>query len=82
MADQLRDLSAARPVYVPTDYLVPGGMSLAQLHECAQALAQSEVVGVGIGELEASSVSTGENPERLIVKTLEPLLVCENANAA
>ncbi|HEY0950251.1 arginase family protein [Nocardioides sp.] len=67
MADELRTAVAGRPVYVhidcdvlepgtvPTDYLVPDGMSLADLHATAEVLAESEVVGIEIGELESAA---------------------------
>jgi arginase len=66
MADDLRRVVGGRPVYVhidcdvlepgtvPTDYLVPDGMSLADLRSCAEALAESEVVGTEVGELESA----------------------------
>lgn len=85
MAEQLRQVIAGRPVYVhidcdvlapgtvPTDYLVPGGMTLAQLRECAAVLAESEVVGIEVGELEAVDPSD-PSPARLIVEALAPLL--------
>ncbi|MFD5601283.1 arginase family protein [Leucobacter sp. NPDC058333] len=67
------DCDVLDPGIVPTDYHVPGGMTLEQLTACARALAQSEVIGLEIGELE-----TGETPPRqaeaLIVDALEPLL--------
>lgn len=88
-ADELRQVVAGRPVYVhidcdvlepgivPTDYAVPGGMTLDQLTDCAQALAESMVVGLEVGELEA--IDTGGDhddaaPARRIVTALEPLL--------
>jgi arginase len=89
MAEHLRRVIAGRPVYVhidcdvlepglvPTDYSVSHGMSFAQLEACAQALAQCEVVGLEIAELE---VDTPERdaaaflPAHSIVRALEPLL--------
>ena len=65
MAEELRRVVAGRPVYVhldcdvlepgivATDYQVPDGMTLDDLHACAAVLAESEVVGVELGELEA-----------------------------
>lgn len=85
MAEQLREVIAGRPVYVhidcdvlapgtvPTDYLVPGGVTLAQLRDCAAVLAESEVVGIEVGELEAVDPSD-PSPARLIVEALAPLL--------
>lgn len=89
MADELRRVVAGGPVYVhidcdvlepgivPTDYAVPGGMTLDQLTDCAQALAESMIVGLEVGELEAID-SGGDHdaatPARRIVTALEPLL--------
>lgn len=65
LAQRLRRAVAGRPVYfhldcdvlepgiVPTDYLVPDGLSLETLHAACTVLAESEIVGVEIGELEA-----------------------------
>ncbi len=65
IAEELRRVVAGRPVYVhldcdvlepgivATDYQVPGGMTLDDLHACASVLAESEVVGVELAELEA-----------------------------
>lgn len=66
LPDDLRQAVAGRPVYfhldcdvlepgiVPTDYRVPGGLTLDDLRAVAEVLAESEVVGVEIGEFEAS----------------------------
>lgn len=88
MADVLRQRVAGRPVYVhidcdvlepgtvPTDYTVSGGMTLAQLTDCAQALSESEIVGIEVGELEVDDAESPDaaRPADLIVKALEPLL--------
>lgn len=87
MADDLRRAVAGRPVYVhidcdvldagtvPTDYLVPGGLTLDQLHGCVEALAESEVVGIEIGELEADTYdrATLRHAQR-IVTALRPVI--------
>ena len=64
-AAALGRLVAGRPVYVhldcdvlepgavPTEYSVPGGLTLAALHQIATVLARGEVVGLEVGELEA-----------------------------
>ena len=66
MSHELRVAVAGRPVYVhvdcdvldpgivPTDYRVPDGMTLDDLHAAAEVLAESEVVGIEIGELETT----------------------------
>lgn len=91
MADELRRVVAGRAVYVhldcdvlepgivPTDYAVPGGMTLAELTDCAHVLAESTVVGLEIGELEAADISgtaadDAAGPARSIVAALDPLL--------
>ena len=35
---------------VLTDYLVPGGLGLADLRQAAEVIAESEIVGIEIGE--------------------------------
>lgn len=87
MADDLDRVVAGRPVYVhidcdvldagtvPTDYLVPGGMTLEDLRATAEVLAKSQVVGIEIGELESTT-----DPNTLttyvthLLDALEPLL--------
>lgn len=66
MAEELRRVVAGRPVYVhidcdvldagtvPTDYLVPDGMTLDDLRSTAEVLAESELVGIEVGELESA----------------------------
>ncbi len=87
IASTLRRVIAGRPVYVhidcdvldagvaPTDYLMPDGLSLDQLHACAQALAESEIVGVEIGELEAEDDQHATpQPANLVLDAISPLL--------
>ncbi|MCZ2820746.1 arginase family protein [Modestobacter sp. VKM Ac-2977] len=85
LATRLQEAIADRPVYVhldcdvlepgivPTDYQVPGGLSLADLHAAAEVLATRPVLGVEIGELEAAP---GDTPTGLaaLVDALDPLL--------
>ncbi|MDF2994241.1 arginase family protein [Microbacterium sp. NPDC086615] len=85
LAERLRRAIAGRPVYVhidcdvlepgivPTDYAVRGGLTLDELHACAGALAESEVVGIEVGELEARSADD-RAPARELVAALSPLL--------
>lgn len=95
LADRLRTAIDGRPVYVhldcdvlepgtvPTDYRVPGGMTLAQLRDCAAVLAEHELVGIEIGELEIGELEvddprlptavSGDAADR-IVAALEPIL--------
>jgi len=59
------------PGVVPTDYLVGGGLSLAELRQAAEVLARSEVVGIQIGELETV---TGEEDLDPLLDALSPVL--------
>lgn len=49
------DCDVLEPDVVPTDYRVPAGMSLRQLRRAAEVLAESEIVGVEIGEFESDA---------------------------
>ncbi len=83
MADELREVVAGRPVFVhldcdvldagivPTDYLVPGGMTLDDLHATAAVLAESEVVGMELGELE--SLPDAGDPPAYVTRLLDAL---------
>jgi arginase len=85
LADRLRRMIAGRPVYVhidcdvldpgivPTDYAVPGGLTLGELRACADVLAESAIVGIEVGELEAFSADD-RAPARELVAALSPLL--------
>lgn len=87
MADNLRRVVAGRPVYVhidcdvldagtvPTDYLVPDGMTLEDLRATAEVLAESEVVGIEVGELESTDdPHTPPSYVTRLLDALEPLL--------
>ncbi len=83
VATELRMAVAGRPVYVhidcdvlepgivPTDYAVPHGLSLGDLHAACAVLADSEIVGVEIGELESVS---GDEDLAPFLAALEPVL--------
>lgn len=83
MADELRRVVGGRPVYVhvdcdvldagtvPTDYLVADGMTLADLRATAEVLAESEVVGLEVGELESAPDS--HNPPAYVAALLDAL---------
>jgi arginase len=86
-AEQLRRAVAGRPVYVhidcdvlqpglvPTDYRVDGGFTYGELREIASVLADSDVVGLEIGEFEASWAETGEpGSVTELLDALQPLL--------
>ena len=87
MAEELRQVVAGRPVYVhvdcdvlnagtvPTDYLVADGMTLEDLHAAAAVLAESEVVGIEVGELESAPARRTPPPYvATILDALAPLL--------
>ncbi len=81
--DRLGHAVAGRPVYihidcdvmdpgiVPTDYHVPGGLGLADLHDAATALARSQLIGIEIGELETT---TGQEDLTPLLDALAPVL--------
>jgi arginase family enzyme len=84
---QLRAAIAGRPVYahldcdvlepgiVPTEYRVPGGLTLDHLRSAATVIANGALVGIEIAEFEAEWTESGDpgDPGRLI-EALEPLL--------
>lgn len=88
IAAELRRAVGGRPVYlhidcdvlepgiVPTDYVVPGGISLEELRACAAVLAESEIVGLEVAELESSGDSAPQSPAHLppLLAALEPIL--------
>jgi arginase len=91
MADELRAVVVGRPVYVhidcdvldagtlPTDYLVPKGMTLEELRATAEVLAQSELVGLEVGEFE--SAPDHDSPPGYVsdlLHALDPLLRVSN----
>lgn len=87
LPDDLRRAVAGRPVYVhvdcdvlepglvPTDYHVPDGLSLADLRAAFAVLAESEVVGLQVGELE-SAPDPDDPPSYVtaLIDAIEPLL--------
>jgi arginase len=69
------DCDVLEPGIVPTDYLVPGGLTLDDLAAVAEMIARHEVVGIEIGEFEAGEDATGAlvHPGPLL-DALQPLL--------
>ncbi|MBR7742493.1 arginase family protein [Phycicoccus sp. BSK3Z-2] len=69
------DCDVLEPGTVPTDYRVPGGMTLEDLRRCAAVLAGGEVVGIEVGELE-SAPDDADPPGYVtaLIEALEPLL--------
>lgn len=95
MAEELGRVVGGRPVYVhidcdvldagtvPTDYLVADGMTLADLRATAEVLAESEVVGLEVGELESADDSrTPPSYVTALIDALEPLLPSASSRAA
>jgi arginase family enzyme len=87
LAERLRDAVAGRPVYVhidcdvlepgtvPTDYRVPGGLSLDDLRAAAETLAESELVGLEIAEFESSDHPDEDRRQgAAMLDALSPLL--------
>jgi arginase len=87
LAAALRKAIAGRPVYVhldcdvldpgivPTDFVVPGGLSLDDLRTCAVVIAEHEFVGIEIAEFQSEWEAGGEvaSPD-LVLDALAPLL--------
>ena len=69
------DCDVLEPGIAPTEYRVPGGLTLADLRACSEVLAQHEVVGIEIAEFEAAWADSGlaASPDGLI-DALLPLL--------
>ncbi|MGV9266879.1 arginase family protein [Kitasatospora sp. NPDC003701] len=82
LAERLADVLQGRPAYLhidcdvmepglfTTDYSVPGGLGLEDLHACAKVLAASAPVGAEIAEFEGDGSATADD----LVAALEPLL--------
>ena len=69
------DCDVLEPGIVPTEYRVPGGLTLEELNACCKVLAQNEIVGLELAEFEAVWPETGKAavPDGLIA-ALAPLL--------
>lgn len=87
MAAELRATIAGRPVYVhldcdvlepgivPTDYSHAGGLDLVQLHGLCAVMAESEVVGVEIAELQIAFLPGGPAiSSKPLMAALKPLI--------
>lgn len=93
LAGELAAAVDGRPVYVhldcdvlvpgtvPTDYVHDGGLSLAELRQCAQRLARSEVVGLEVAEFQYAWVPGGPPVSAVpLVDALSPLLAALHGN--
>lgn len=86
MPDELRHVVDGRPVYIHidcdvmepgivlTDYSVPDGLTLDMLAAASTALAESEIVGIEIGEFEADDATAAERSAEALFRALEPVL--------
>src|ERR1019366_1326739 len=76
------DCDVLEPGIVPTDYRVPGGLTLDDLRAIAELLAMNKVVGIEIGEFETSFEPDGEafSPAALL-DALAPLINAAGARA-
>ncbi|WP_202912215.1 arginase family protein [Nesterenkonia muleiensis] len=69
------DCDVLGPKTVPTDYEVPGGLSLAELKDLSSVIAEHHVVGVEVGEFESGSTPLNtERAAQRLLNTLDPLL--------
>ena len=68
------DCDVMEPGIVLTDYSVLNGLSLAQLAEAADVLADSEIVGIEISEFEAEDDAAAEQSAADIFTALRPVL--------
>ena len=85
LPERLREVINRRPVYVhldcdvlepgivPTEYSVPGGLTLEDLRAVCEVLATSEVVGFEIAEFEATGDDPGA-PIPALLDAVEPLI--------
>jgi arginase len=86
LAARLTDAVAGRPVYVhldcdvlapgivPTDFVVEGGLSLAELHQACTAIAAQELVGMEIAEFQESWFAGGAPVSALpLIDAVAPL---------
>lgn len=91
LAAELRATIAGRPVYVhldcdvlnpgivPTDYVHEGGLSLDDLYDCCEVIAEHEFVGLEIAEFQNAWEAGGDpvSPDPLL-DALAPLLTARN----
>jgi arginase family enzyme len=94
LARRLRDVVANRPVYVhldcdvlepgvvPSEYQVPGGLTLSDLDNAAAMLAECELVGLEVAEFEAEWPDGTPGDPKLLVGALVPLLELARLDAA
>jgi arginase family enzyme len=68
------DCDVLEPGIVPTDYHVPGGLDLTELHACALALTRLDIVGLEIAEFEDTPEEGTSRDIDSLLDALTPLL--------
>ncbi|XZG70462.1 arginase family protein [Chitinibacteraceae bacterium HSL-7] len=69
------DCDVLEPGVVPTEFRVPGGLSLATVHALSTALAAGEVIGVEVAELQSSGVAADDTASAgAVADALAPLV--------
>ncbi|WWC71956.1 uncharacterized protein I206_105915 [Kwoniella pini CBS 10737] len=70
------DCDVLNPGIVPTDYKVPGGLSIQQLKDAISGLSESsDVIGIQISELEfGDSEKETQDAAKLLVDSIKPVL--------
>lgn len=68
------DCDVLEPGLVPSEYQVPGGLSLEELAEACAAMAECEVVGLEVAEFEATWPNGAPGEPDMLVRALAPLL--------
>jgi arginase family enzyme len=70
------DCDVLEPGIVPTDFRVPGGLSLESLNQACSALAKLDLIGLEIAEFQYAWSENMEPASPLaLVESLRPLLV-------
>jgi hypothetical protein len=69
------DCDVLEPGIVPTEYRVPGGLSLADLHSVCGVVAEHEVIGVEIAEFQSAWAPDGNEASPVeLLDAMQPLL--------
>lgn len=87
LGERLEEAIGGRPTYLhldcdvldpglfTTDYSVPNGLGLADLHDCAVAAARGEVVGLELGEYEGDGTADADDLVEAIAPLLDALVI-------